>query len=61
MPGQTNAEVRPDRPLARRYRRSGMLVALGDGSVRFLPQAWPEKDLQAMITCNGGEIPHLPD
>ncbi len=50
---------KPLPPLGGRFRK-GFNAAFADGSVRFIPKDTPEKDLKAMITCNGGEIPNLP-
>jgi hypothetical protein len=46
-------------PLGGRF-KNGFQAAFADASVRFIPKDTPEKDLKAMITCNGGEIVNLP-
>ena len=42
------------------YSKRGNNVALGDGSVRFLPENLPDETLRALITRNGGEVVNLP-
>jgi hypothetical protein len=51
---------KPLPPLGGRFRK-GFHAAFADGSVRFIPKDTPERDLKEMITCNGGEVVHLPD
>ncbi len=49
-------EYAPGRPLPRLSDvYNGCNIALGDGSVRRLPRDYPEADLRALITRDGGE------
>jgi hypothetical protein len=51
---------RPLPPLGGRF-RNGFQAAFADGTVHFIPKDTPEKDLKALITCNGGEVVRAPD
>jgi hypothetical protein len=51
---------RPLPALGGRFRK-GFHAAFADGTVRFIPKDTPEKDLKALITCNGGEVVSPPD